>query len=69
MTVAHYVTPELKPIKERGVKPDVTVDLTTQALRDENDEPKTKDDLILKKALTLFGEEAPAPVAVQKKAA
>jgi carboxyl-terminal processing protease len=69
MTVAHYVTPELKPIKERGVKPDVTVDLTTQALRDENDAPKTKEDLILKKALTLFGEEAPAPVAVQKKAA
>ena len=65
MTVAHYVTPELKPIKERGVKPDVTVDLTAQALRDENDVPKAKEDLILKKALALFGEEE----AAEKKAA
>lgn len=67
MTVAHYVTPELKPIKERGIRPDVTVDLTTQALRDDKS-PKAKEDLILKKALSLFGEAAPAAV-VEKNAA
>jgi carboxyl-terminal processing protease len=59
MTVAHYTTPDLKPIKEAGVRPDVTVDLTAQAIRDpEQKEPTgTKEDLILNKALSLFGHE------------
>ncbi|HET7437411.1 MAG TPA: S41 family peptidase [Thermoanaerobaculia bacterium] len=57
MTVAHYTTPDLKPIKETGVKPDVMVDLTVQAIRDPNAKPGTepKEDLILEKALQLFG--------------
>ncbi len=67
MTVAHYTTPDLKPIKELGVRPDVTVDLAVQALRDSEEKktPGTRDDLILEKALSLFGQTA----AAQKKAA
>jgi carboxyl-terminal processing protease len=64
MTIAHYTTPELKPIKDGGVKPDVVVDLTAQVLRDpdaKKEAPKTpKPDLILEKALQLFGEPAAA---------
>ena len=59
MTIAHYTTPELKPIKDGGVKPDVVVDLTAQALRDRNakdETPQPVDDLILEKALQLFNE-------------
>jgi len=57
MTIAHYTTPDAKPIKDGGIKPDVTVDLTAQALRDPSDKsaPKTRDDLILEKALSLYG--------------
>ncbi|HEY0144048.1 MAG TPA: S41 family peptidase [Thermoanaerobaculia bacterium] len=60
MTVAHYTTPDLKPIKETGVKPDVTVDLSAQYLRDPKDttaRTKPDQDLILEKALELFGAE------------
>lgn len=68
MTIAHYTTPELKPIKDGGVKPDVVVDLTAQALRDPNAKDTTpkkpQEDLILEKALQLFSEPA-----VAKKAA
>ena len=69
MTVAHYTLPDLKPIKETGVRPDVLVDLTSQALRDPNDKTAAKTpkpDLILEKALALFGEPA---AATAKKAA
>ncbi|HEX7152913.1 MAG TPA: S41 family peptidase [Thermoanaerobaculia bacterium] len=54
MTVAHYTTPDLKPIKETGVRPDVLVDLSIQALETEEGK-KPKDDLILNRALQLFG--------------
>jgi len=69
MTIAHYTTPELKPIKDGGVKPDVLVDLTAQALRDHaaaegHATPQPSDDLILEKALQLFDEKV-----VVKKAA
>ena len=68
MTVGHYTTPELKPIKEGGVKPDVVVDLTAQALRDrDSKQQKPKEDLILDKALSLFNE--PQQSATNKKAA
>jgi len=76
MTVAHYTTPDLKPIKAGGIRPDVIVDLTALALRDTDAttlaphgapraEAKPKDDLILQKALQLFNE----PAAAAKKAA
>ena len=67
MTVAHYTTPDLKPIKETGIRPDVIVDLTSQAIVDPNakESTKKKEDLILNKALQLFGA---APVG-EKKAA
>jgi len=58
MTVGHYTYPDLKPIKEGGVRPDVIVDLTSQAIKDPNAKPEqtVKEDLILQKALALFGE-------------
>lgn len=69
MTVAHYTTPDLKPIKETGVKPDVTVDLSSQALDEGNAaERKDREDLILNKALSIFGE-TPAAKPAEKKAA
>ncbi|HSP35614.1 MAG TPA: S41 family peptidase [Thermoanaerobaculia bacterium] len=57
MTVAHYTTPEMKPIKDGGIKPDVVVDLTPLAIHDPSDKnaPKTRKDLILEKALSLYG--------------
>jgi carboxyl-terminal processing protease len=68
MTVAHYTTPDLKPIKAGGIRPDVIVDLTALALRDTDAATKAapraalkpKDDLILQKALQLFNEPAAA---------
>lgn len=57
ITVAHYTTPEMKPIKKQGVKPDVMVDLAAQAIRGP-DEKQPKEDLILERALRLFGETA-----------
>jgi carboxyl-terminal processing protease len=72
MTVGHYTTPDMKPIKAGGIRPDVLVDLTSLALRDP-EAPSTlapkgapsaaavakpKDDLILQKALQLFNEPA-----------
>ncbi len=70
MTIGHYTTPELKAIKDGGVKPDVTVDLTAQALRDPNNttKPEDREDLILEKALSLYGESA-SLAAQAKKAA
>ncbi len=70
MTIGHYTTPELKAIKDGGVKPDVTVDLTAQALRDPNNliRPEDREDLILEKALSLYGENA-SLAAEAKKAA
>ena len=68
MTIAHYTTPELKPIKDGGVKPDVVVDLTSQALREPGtteQQSKPREDLILQKALQLFNEQ---PNAVKKAA-
>jgi carboxyl-terminal processing protease len=67
MTVGHYTTPDLKAIAETGVKPDVIVDLSSQAIDDDSKTKKDeKEDLILNKALQLFGAEAPI---AQKKAA
>jgi carboxyl-terminal processing protease len=64
MTVAYFMTPDMKPIKERGVKPDVAVDITAQLLRDDEKNQGPKEDLILNKALALYGEQV-----AQKKAA
>jgi carboxyl-terminal processing protease len=68
MTIGHYTTPELKPIKDGGIRPDVVVDLAVQSLRetDKNAPAKPKEDLILQRALSLFNESTPAPA---KKAA
>ena len=64
MTVAHYTTPDLKAITETGLKPDVMVDLSPQAIQDpDGKRTKSEEDLILDKALELFG------IKAQKKAA
>ena len=69
MTIAHYTQPDLKPIKDGGVRPDVVVDLSSQAIREPNgtQPPEKKEDLILNKALSLYGAQPAQPVA--KKAA
>ena len=71
MTVAHYTTPDLKAITETGVKPDVIVDLSSQALDENESDGKTKStekpDVILEKALQLFG--AKVEKTAEKKAA
>jgi len=60
ITVGHYTTPELKPIKEQGVRPDVIVDLSGRSVPgSESDSESDKEDVILKKALSLFGEKLP----------
>lgn len=71
MTIGHYTTPDLKAITDTGVKPDVIVDLSSQALEEQQAKGKRepKDDLILNKALQLFGAKAPAPAVAEKKAA
>jgi carboxyl-terminal processing protease len=68
MTVGHYTYPDLKPIKEGGVRPDVVVDLTSQVIKDPKakQEQTDKEDLILQKALSLFGE--PSQQAAKKAA-
>ncbi len=70
MTIGHYTTPDLKAIGDAGVKPDVVVDLSAQALRAAGDKGKEdkKDDLILEKALNLFGAQAPQRVEAKKAA-
>jgi carboxyl-terminal processing protease len=67
MTVGHYTSPDLKPIKETGVRPDVVVDLSSQAIKEPGAKPEQtdKEDLILQKALSMFGE----PQTAAKKAA
>lgn len=60
MTVGHYTTPDLKPITETGVKPDVIVDLSSQSLDSPDAKGKEEGpDLILEKALQLFGARLP----------
>jgi carboxyl-terminal processing protease len=71
MTVAHYTTPDLKAITETGIKPDVSVDLSAQAIQDPDAKGKQKkdeEDLILEKALELYGVDS-KPAVEKKKAA
>lgn len=71
MTIGHYTTPDLKAITDTGVKPDVMVDLSSQALEEPQAKGKRepKDDLILNKALQLFGAKPPVATVAEKKAA
>jgi carboxyl-terminal processing protease len=59
VTVGHYSTPDLKPIKEQGIRPDQLVDLAVGSIHEEKkgEATKPKDDLILRKALLMFGEQ------------
>jgi carboxyl-terminal processing protease len=69
LTIGHYTTPDMKAIGDTGVKPDVVVDLSAQVDEEgkKNRKLERKDDLILQKALQLFG--VPASAVAQKKAA
>jgi carboxyl-terminal processing protease len=73
MTIGHYTTPDLKAIGDAGIKPDVLVDLSAQALEDPKEKKgkksEPKEDLILNKALQLFGAQPPSVAVAQKKAA
>lgn len=72
MTIGHYTTPDHKAITDTGVKPDVIVDLSSQALEEREAKGRKlekKDDLILNKALQLFGAKPPAATVAEKKAA
>lgn len=56
MTVARYTTPDLKAINDTGIKPDVMVDLSSQSITDTEGKPQEdEEDLILNKALELYG--------------
>ncbi|HVT01777.1 MAG TPA: S41 family peptidase [Thermoanaerobaculia bacterium] len=55
MTIGHYTTPEGKVIKDQGIRPETIVDLTPLALKDPNSK-EPPEDLILEKALSMFGE-------------
>jgi len=56
MTVARYTTPDLKAINDTGIKPDVSVDLSSQAIQDPSGkDTEDEEDLILEKALELYG--------------
>lgn len=66
MTVAHYTTPDNKPILDAGVRPDVQVDLSAQAIAEVGGEAVPEEDLIMEKALQLFGVEK---AVAEKKAA
>lgn len=55
MTVAHYTLPDGKAITDQGIKPDVFVDLTPNAVAEEG--RQAKEDLILEKALELYGQQ------------
>jgi carboxyl-terminal processing protease len=56
MTIARYTTPDLKAINDTGIKPDVVVDLSSQAIQDPDGKGgEAEEDLILEKALELYG--------------
>lgn len=57
VTVGNYTTPTQEAIGGEGLRPDVLVDLTPLALRDENDTSE-KPDLILERALAVINETA-----------
>ena len=54
VTIADYTTPDAKPIRGEGVRPEVTVDLTPLAIRGEDEEEREKPDLILEKAISIL---------------
>jgi len=55
VTIGYYTTPELKAIREQGVRPDTVVDLSSAAIKDE-EAGEIEPDLIMEKALELFTE-------------
>jgi carboxyl-terminal processing protease len=70
LTIAHYTTPDLKAIADLGVRPDVIVDMSAAALEEDDETPEAeKQDVILDKALQLFGAEPVQRPAAAKKAA
>lgn len=54
VTIADYSTPDAKPIRGEGVRPEVMVDLTPLAIRGEKEEESEKPDLILEKAISIL---------------
>jgi carboxyl-terminal processing protease len=62
VTVGHYTTPQEKSILAMGIRPDVTVDMSRIAIEGAEEAARDKEDVILERALKLYGE-APAKAA------
>lgn len=62
VTVGHYTTPQEKSILAMGIRPDVTVDMSRVAIEGAEGAARDKKDVILERALKLYGE-APAKAA------
>lgn len=56
VTVGHYTTPQEKSILTTGIRPDVTVDMTRVAIEGAEGAAEEDKDLILERALKLYGE-------------
>ena len=56
VTVGHYTTPKEKPILSAGLRPDVPVELIASVVKEELNPKSAPPDVILEKALELFGE-------------
>lgn len=54
VTVGYYTTPDRKPIKEEGFRPDNVVDMTPLAVKSTEEQERERDEFILKRALELF---------------
>lgn len=54
ITIGHYTTPKLEPIRQEGVRPDVMVDRTAFDGGSEEKDEKDRPDPILEKALSLL---------------
>ena len=54
VTVGHYTTPDRKPIKEEGFRPDNVVDMSPLAVKSTEEQERERDEFILQRALELF---------------
>ncbi|MEO8217877.1 MAG: S41 family peptidase [Acidobacteriota bacterium] len=56
VTIGHYTTPKEKPILSAGLRPDIQVELIASAVKEDLNPKAPPPDVILEKALELFGE-------------
>lgn len=56
ITVGHYTAPDATSTKAQGLRPDVMVDMAAVAIEGDEEAKESDEDLILNRALKLFGE-------------